>query len=169
MLGFLFRGLTASASRGAALFEALTRKARERHWYVEGGVPDTIDGRFSVLSTVVAMALVRLEAEGAAGNELSVALTERFVEVMECEHRELGLGDPGLGKTVRKLVGMLSRRTGLWRSAWTGDVSWSEATRESLYRGGTEQSALDQSAAALARLRTELDQVRLAPLGQGKI
>ena len=40
---------------------------------------------------------------------LSVALTERFIAVMECEHRELGLGDPTLGKTVRKLVGSLAR------------------------------------------------------------
>ena len=48
-------------------------------------------------------------------NALSVALTERFIEVMEAEHRELGLGDPTLGKTVRKLVGSLARRTELWR------------------------------------------------------
>ena len=46
-----------------------------------------------------------------------MALTERFIEVMESEHRELGLGDPTLGKTVRKLVGALARRTELWRSA----------------------------------------------------
>jgi hypothetical protein len=34
MLGFLFRGLTADPHRGAALFDAVTKTAREPHWYV---------------------------------------------------------------------------------------------------------------------------------------
>ena len=84
-------------------------------------MPDTIDGRFAVLATIIALVLVRLEREGEAGNAASVALTERFIHVMESEHRELGLGDPTLGKTVRKLVGMLARRTELWRGAAATD------------------------------------------------
>src|SRR4051794_12060415 len=105
MLGFLFRGLTAQPARGEALLAAVTDEARRRSWYVEGAVPDTLDGRFAVLATIAALVLVRLEREGEAGHAASVALTERFIEIMESEHRELGLGDPTLGKTVRKLVG----------------------------------------------------------------
>ena len=110
MLGFLFRGLTAQPARGEALFAAVTAEARRRSWYVDGAVPDTLDGRFAVLATIMALVLVRLEREGERGHAASVALTERFIQVMESEHRELGLGDPTLGKTVRKLVGMLARR-----------------------------------------------------------
>jgi len=69
MLSFLFRGLTADRARGAPLFEAVTKEARQRYWYVECGVPDTLDGRFGVLATVAALVLVRLEREGEAGNE----------------------------------------------------------------------------------------------------
>ena len=57
MLGFLFRGLMAEPARGAPLFATLTGEARKPHWYVEGAVPDTVDGRFAVLATIVAMAL----------------------------------------------------------------------------------------------------------------
>ena len=105
MLSFLFRGLTADPHLGTALFDAVTAKAREPHWYVEGTVPDTLDGRFAMLTTITALVLARLEQAGERGSGASVALTERFIEVMELEHRELGLGDPTLGKTVRKLVG----------------------------------------------------------------
>src|SRR6476469_6393644 len=142
MLSFLFRGLTAERPAGAALFDAVTAEARRRRWYVEGAVPDTLDGRFAVLATITALALVRLEREGDAGNAASVALTERFIEVMESEHRELGLGDPTLGKTVRKLVAMLGRRVELWRDAERGGM---EATRSSLYKGDVDEMALEHS------------------------
>ena len=133
MLGFLFRGLTAEPARGAALFSSITAEARRPSWYLEGEVSDSLDGRFAVLATITALTLVRLERDADAGNRVSVALTERFIQVMESEHRQLGLGDPTLGRTVRKLVGMLARRTALWREVSAGARDWAEATRESLY------------------------------------
>jgi cytochrome b pre-mRNA-processing protein 3 len=161
MLNFLFRGLTAETARGAALFDAVTGEARRPCWYVEGAVPDTLDGRFAVLATIAALLLVRLEREGEAGDRASVALTERFIEVMESEHRELGLGDPALGKTVRKLVGMLARRTGLWRAA---NGEWIEAARDSLYKGTVNDAALNHSAAALHDFARRLDATPLVEL-----
>jgi cytochrome b pre-mRNA-processing protein 3 len=169
MLDFLFRRLTAEPRRGAQLFDAVTAIAREPHWYVEGTVPDTIDGRFAVLATVAALILVRLEGEREAGNAVSVALTERFVEVMESEHRELGLGDPTLGKTVRKLVGSLARRNELWRSVVSGQSPWVTAARESLYKGGVSADALDHSACALELCWTRLQRAPLTEIAQGRL
>ena len=169
MLDFLFRRLTTDAHRGAELFQRVTQNAREPHWYVEGAVPDTIDGRFAVLATVTAMVLVRLEADGDEGNALSVALTERFIEAMESEHRELGLGDPTLGKTVRKLVGSLARRTELWRSAEAGDTDWGAATRDNLYKAAVGADALRHAEEALRRLSDHLKQAPLDAIRHGKL
>ncbi|MFL6732855.1 MAG: ubiquinol-cytochrome C chaperone family protein [Sphingomicrobium sp.] len=167
MLGFLFRGLTAEPARGAALFDALTTEARRPAWYVEGAVPDTLDGRFSVLSNLMALALVRLESEGNEGQRISVALTERFIEVMESEHRELGLGDPSLGKTVRKLVGMLAKRTELWRTVDEG--SFASATRESLYKEIVADRAVDWSTGELKRFKARLASTPAEEIGKGAI
>jgi cytochrome b pre-mRNA-processing protein 3 len=169
MLGFLFRTLTAEPSRGAELFDAVTAAARKPHWYIEGAVPDTLNGRFAMLAALMAIALVRLERDGKAGNAVSVALTERFIEVMESEHRELGVGDPTLGKTVRKLVGMLARRTESWRSAIAGSADWIEATRTSLYKDNVAADALRHSAAELERWSARLGATTLADLEQGRI
>ena len=169
MLAFLFRGLTAEPARGARLFEYVTAVARRPGWYVEGQVPDTLDGRFAMLSTIAALVVVRLEREGQSGDPVSVALTERFIEVMESEHRELGLGDPTLGRTVRKLVSLLARRTALWRSASSGEADWIEATRESLYRSAVAPEALDYAAEALTQLWLELQGTPAGKLEQGKI
>jgi cytochrome b pre-mRNA-processing protein 3 len=149
MLRFLFPGLTADPNRGAALFAAITAEARKPHWYIQGTVPDTIDGRFAVLATITALTLVRVEECGEDGNSAAVSLTERFIHVMESEHRELGLGDPTLGKTVRKLVGSLARRTELWRLAIAGERDWNEAAHESLYKGNVSPDALRHSSGTL--------------------
>ena len=169
MLGFLFRGLTADPQRGAALFDAVTAEARAPHWSVEGMVPDTIDGRFAVLATTVALVLVRLEEAAEAGNAASVALTERFVEVMESEHRQLGIGDPTLGKTVRKLVGSLGRRTALWRLADAGERDWADATRESLYKDAVSAEALLHSSESLQAFWTGIRRVDIQALEEGRL
>jgi cytochrome b pre-mRNA-processing protein 3 len=169
MLGFLFRTLTARPDQGAALHDSLTAEARRPHWYVEGAVPDTIDGRFAVLATVTALAMVRLEREGEAGNRSSVALTERFIEVMETEHRELGLGDPTLGRQVRKLVGSLSRRVELWRAAVNNERDWTAAARESLYKDEVSPDALMHSGTALREFWSKLGGVGVDALVDGRL
>lgn len=167
MLTSLLRGLTSAKPRPAALFDAATAEARRPIWYLVGAVPDTLDGRFAVLATVCALILVRLEREGSAGNRVAIELTERFIEVMESEHRELGLGDPSLGKTVRKLVAILARRTELWRSALAGSRPWPEAVRESLYRDEPDVGAAKCSAEALKQFAERLETTALGSIEQG--
>lgn len=132
MIAKLFRRLTADPEAGAALFDWATQCARERGWYVDGSIPDTIDGRFTVLCAVTALCVLRLEDLRSEGETLSVALTERFAQVMESEHRELGIGDPVLGKTVLKLVGSLARRVDALRLAMAGDLGWASAAATAL-------------------------------------
>ncbi|HEX6661950.1 MAG TPA: ubiquinol-cytochrome C chaperone family protein [Sphingomicrobium sp.] len=167
MLRLLFPRLTAHPARGAALSSWVTARARQPHWYVEGGVPDTVDGRFAMLATVAALVLVRLEQEE-AGADASVALTERFVEAMEAEHREMGLGDPKLGRTVRKLVGSLAGRVDLWRATIERD-DWATGAHQSLYRGGAAPQSVAHSAAALRGLWVRLTSAPLEDVASGRI
>ena len=169
MLTFLFGTLTDPSSGGAALFDSATRAARLPHWYVEGKVPDSLDGRFAVLATILALVLVRLEALGEDGNLLSVALTERFIHVMESEHRELGLGDPTLGKTVRKLVGALEWRTDAWRLAVAGERGWTTTAEESLHKGEIAPEAVEHCGEALQELWLGLEEVPIKRLKQGEL
>ena len=169
MLKFLFPRLTPAPERGAALFDAIVASAREPHWYVAGEVPDRLEGRFRMLATVAALVFVRLESEGDQGDLLSVAVTERFIEVMESEHRELGLGDPTLGRTVRKLVGSLARRVEIWRLILADGGDWNEAARQSVYAGDAEPDAVAHTIDSLRAIWTELQGVDLDTLARGRI
>jgi cytochrome b pre-mRNA-processing protein 3 len=169
MLRFLFPRLTAEPARGAELFRWVVGETRAPHWYVAGGMADTVDGRFAMLATIAALVMVRIERDGDSDPGTAAALTERFVEAMIAEHREMGLGDPTLGRTVRKLVGALARRVELWRSAISRD-GWVEAARTSAY-GGQEPSAaaLAHTVAGLRDLWLRLAATPVDAIAGGRI
>ena len=83
MLRFLFGRLTDGPKRGQSLFERAVAEARKPHWFTQGEVPDTIDGRFAMLATTCALVIVRLESDPGSpeGDSASAALTERFIEL----------------------------------------------------------------------------------------
>jgi len=169
MLHLLFPRLTAQPKRGDALFRWVTVRARTPDWYLAGSVPDTVDGRFAMLATITAMILVRCEALGEAGSEASVALSERFIDAMKAEHREMGIGDPTLGKLVQKLVGSLARRVEIWRQATSGG-DWAEAARDSVYGGETPPSdSLASTVTGLRGLWSELNAAPIAAITEGEI
>lgn len=170
MLRRLFARLTGEPRRGKALFAAAVAEARRPHWFVEGEVPDTVEGRFSVLATVVALIIVRLERDGPAGETASVALTERFVEALDTEIREMGVGDPALGKQVRRLVGALAGRLERWRSVVESGEGWTAEVERSLYRDeALERGPVRHTEAALQQLWQRLAESSVGALVSGRI
>ena len=98
-----------------ALYGAVIAEARRPAWYREGKVPDSLDGRFAVLSTLTALTILRLEDGDEECVRHSVALTESFISDMDAQMREEGFGDPSIGKQVRSMVGALATRVDRWR------------------------------------------------------
>jgi cytochrome b pre-mRNA-processing protein 3 len=168
MLRHLFGRLTNAPARGEALFARVVTEARKPHWYEAGQVPDTLDGRFAALATICAMVIVQLEKGGEQSEHASVAVTERFVEAMDSEHRELGINDPGLGRRVRKLLASLERRVDEWRAATAGERDWNETVETSLYRSqAAADPALAHSAGSLRDLWERLGAASEAKLIKG--
>lgn len=135
------------------LYAALVSEARRPAWYVEGGVADTLDGRFAVLASLVALAILRLEDGGESAVRGSVALTESFIADMDAQMREEGFGDPSIGKQVRSMVGALASRVDRWRHARSGEIDWADAVRFSIYRDESPslETAATYSGEALRR------------------
>ena len=134
------------------LYRQVVAKARSPHWYVDGAVPDTMEGRFAVLATLLALTDLRLESGGDAAVKASVGLAECFVHDMDSQLRQDGVGDPVMGKKVGSLVGALGGRVGAWRRAVGGEESWEAVTGRSLYREKVpSQAALDHSLEELKR------------------
>jgi cytochrome b pre-mRNA-processing protein 3 len=79
-------------------------QARLPVFYQELAVPDTLEGRFLVLSLHLFAVLRRLKAEGRSAHSLAQALTDRFSADMETVLREIGVGDLSIPKKMRKLA-----------------------------------------------------------------
>jgi cytochrome b pre-mRNA-processing protein 3 len=170
MIRSLFARLTGEQRRGEALFGLAVAEARRPHWYQDGGVPDTLDGRFAVLATLVSLIMVRLEREGPEGEAASVALTERFVDSLDAELRELGLGDPALGKQVRKLIGAVSGRVGRWRTLVGSAEAWEEEVRRSLGLDQPPHSpGITRNTNALRELWQRLSNASVGELTEGTL
>ena len=138
------------------LWQAVVATARAPHWYQEGGVPDTLDGRFDMISLVMALVLHRIDADpdrALAG----VQLTELFVTDMDGQMRQIGFGDMVVGKQIGRMVGALGGRLGAYRAA-DGSDELRGALVRNLWRGQAPGEAeLAHVTAEVARLRGALN------------
>jgi len=117
------------------LYQAVVARARLRFWYAEGGVPDTLDGRFDMIAVILSTVLIRLESEGEKGMPPAALVTELFIDDMDGQLRQIGIGDVVVGKHVGKMMSALGGRLAAYREALTGAVGLDAALTRNLYRG----------------------------------
>ncbi len=131
-LANLFR--KAKALRPVPLYMALVGWARAPWFYTHGGVPDTIDGRYDMMSLMISLVLLRLERDGESHRAFGQALIETFIADMDESLRESGVGDLGVGKHVRRMAEGFVGRYGAFRAA-AATGAWEAALQRNLYRG----------------------------------
>ena len=142
--------------------------SREREWYAECGVADTVAGRFDMITAVLSLVLLRMERDEALAGRTAL-LTELFVEDMDGQLRESGVGDLVVGKHMGKLMSSLGGRLGAYRAALSepGDVPLAEALRRNVTL--TEGAAAGALAARLRSLAGTLEATAADDLLAGRI
>ncbi len=150
------------------LYNAVVARAREPHWYLDGQVPDTVDGRFDMIAAVLGFVVLRLEQDR-QGAAISAVLTERFVDDMDGQLRQIGIGDVVVGKHIGKMMGMLGGRLGAYRDGLAGD-GIDAALLRNLYRGDAPApAALAHVRDTLLAFRDRLAAMPIADLGEGRL
>ncbi len=86
-----------------ALYAAIVAQSRQPVLYADWGVPDTLTGRFDMVSLHMALVLRRLQAEGAACRDFSQGLFDLFFKDMDRSLREMGVGDVSVPKRIEKM------------------------------------------------------------------
>ena len=137
------------------LWHAVVARARAPHWYEDGAVPDTLDGRFDMVALVLSLVLLRIEQAPEHGRE-GVLLTEIFVDDMDGQMRQIGFGDMIVGKQIGQIMSALGGRLGAYRDGADDPEAMEAALLRNLYRGEAPPSA------AMAHVMAEAAALRAA-------
>jgi cytochrome b pre-mRNA-processing protein 3 len=149
------------------LWQRVVEQARAPEWYRDGGVADTLEGRFDMVTLVLALVVLRME-RSAMLTPQTAPLTEIFVEEMDGQLRQSGVGDLMVGKQIGRLMATLGGRMGALRTALAvpGDE-----LGQVIARNVTLNDAADigEIAARLRALAVRLDATADAALMTGEI
>lgn len=172
-MGMLDRWLKGRAPRIALpAYQAVIERARMPHWYLSGGVADTIEGRFDMIAAVLAMVMLRLEVEGEGeAAVLTASLAECFVDDMDGQLRQIGVGDLMVGKHIGKMMAMLGGRLGAYRDGLSqGEAAMDAALIRNLYQGQAPDAvALAHARDSLMALHAALKGLRVDQIRAGDL
>jgi cytochrome b pre-mRNA-processing protein 3 len=87
-----------------ALYVAIVAEARQPFLFDEFGVPDSVDGRFDMISLHIFLVLRRLKADVDRTANLAQCLFDTMFADMDRSLREMGAGDLGVGRRVKEMA-----------------------------------------------------------------
>jgi cytochrome b pre-mRNA-processing protein 3 len=104
-----------------ALYGSIVTQSRIPAFYLLGGVPDTMEGRFNVIAVHMFLVLERIRQGG--DDALARALLETLMTDMDDSLREIGIGDMGVPRRVKKAAAALHEHLDAYRAAFTQDYA----------------------------------------------
>ncbi|APG84053.1 ubiquinol-cytochrome C chaperone family protein [Sinorhizobium americanum] len=155
----------------------LTAAARQPFLYTDLDVPDTVMGRFEMLSAILILYFRRTRASARTGQEIAQEIVDAFFEDVDHSIRELGVGDAGVPKKMKKFAGMFYGRLESYATALDGGdrQALADALRRNFHPQQDDAPAMTGLArylmsveAALAKVpeeQVETGQLRVPPAG----
>ncbi|MCB1783375.1 MAG: ubiquinol-cytochrome C chaperone family protein [Alphaproteobacteria bacterium] len=161
----------ASEDAVLALYAATLTQIRNPAFYIGASVPDTFDGRFDLLLLHVFLILQRL-MDHPDYNELSQSLFDTMFKDMDQTLREMGIGDMGVPKHMKRMMKAFNGRMHAYQEGLTqGDEVLKSALTRNLYGTVKELSpqALDKMVAYIHENVKDLKEQDLNELAAGQI
>jgi len=139
------------------LYEKIVNRTRTPDFYERYGVADTVEGRFEVLTLHAYLVFRRLKAESNHGQELAQKTFDVMFENVDLNLREVGVGDIGLARRIKKMAEGFYGRVDAYDRAL--EVDDAEDLKQALQRNlfsGQEVSA--ESLSLVARYVRDCDE-----------
>ena len=130
---------------GFELYTAAVEAARDPALYGPDAVPDTLDGRFDLISLHVGLLVRRLRGDAdPRGAPLAQAVFDAMFADMDVSLREMGVGDMSVGKRVKRMWEAWHGRARAYEAALeAGDrPALEEALSRNVWRGEAPEGAV---------------------------
>lgn len=111
------------AGPARSLYLAAVTQARRPEFYTDCGVPDTLDGRFDLIALHVFLLLHRLKRDHPRSAELAQEVFDTMFLDMDQSLREMGAGDLGVGRKVKRMAQGLYGRIAAYEDGLRGPAT----------------------------------------------
>jgi cytochrome b pre-mRNA-processing protein 3 len=133
------------------LYAGVVTQARQSRFYAGHGVPDSLDGRFEMIALHAFLLLHRLKRDNPEAAPLSQAVYDVFFGDMDQCLREMGAGDLGVGRRVKRMAEGFAGRIAAYEEgmASADDGLLAEALRRNLF--GTAPEVAEDDIRSMCR------------------
>ncbi len=173
ILDSLFRKRRLDAP-AALIYGALVSQARDPWFYLDLGVPDSVEGRFEMIALHGFLVLHRLKTlqrdGGALAEPLGQAVFDLMFADMDRNLREMGTGDLGVAKRVKALAKEFYGRIKAYEDGLAGcDDLLAKALDRNVFAGAAAPGAPSALALYLKGSIDSLGQISLEAMMDGRL
>lgn len=132
----------------SGIYSTIIQAGRQPTLYADWGIPDTPIGRYEAIGLHMILFFHRTRSAAPAVQELAQDVLDEFFLELDHSIRELGVGDAGVPKRMKKLGKMFYGRMGpYWSALDSTDV---EALSDAVSRNVTPENRESLNSAALS-------------------
>lgn len=161
-----------SAEKAAALklYQHIVSHSRTPGFYLDYGVPDTVDGRFDMIALHTILVLHRLKQHPGQTSKLSQELFDILFADMDQNLREMGVGDLSVGKKIKKMTAAFQGRLISYEKSLNSIQELEAALSRNLYRHvEPKPEQLNQMAQSIIEQVEALNEQRIDAMIDGEI
>lgn len=148
---------TAKKQAADTIYAAIVAQARHPAFYRDADVPDSLDGRFDVLVLHMFLFLRRLKREGEVASEVGQLVFDTMFADLDQDLREMGVGDLGIAKRVRKMASAFYGRTAAYDDALDGYLAHPEPLESAVKRNIFPDREVGEGARRIASYMASCD------------
>lgn len=141
------------------LYGAIVAQARQESFYEILGVPDTLDGRFDLITLHAVLLMDRLgQSPDPKIRDFAQLVFDEMFAALDMNLREMGVGDLSIAKRVKKMAEVFYGRAGAYRAALKAgdDAALASAIARNLFPEGAPKGAPERLAAYVQQTATHL-------------
>ncbi len=117
------------------LYRSIVNQARQPVFYTSCAVPDTMEGRFEMLVLHAFLVWDRLQVREEQGAKIAQALFDAMFRDVESGLREMGIGDMGLPRRMKRMMALYKGRAIAYQGAMGDRESLCLLLNRALYAG----------------------------------
>lgn len=152
-------------------YNAIVAQSRQPRFYAEWGVPDTVTGRFDMISLHMALVFRQLRNQSDRASKFSQDLFDLFFLDMDRSLREAGTGDISIPKRIQKMgalfYGLLERLNVALDSGDKDELT--AILKRNLVAEGTDDAELQRLSDYVAAANAQLAGLEIETLLKGQV